>query len=803
MITRKNVEYQIIKDLPVANITTTTIGKGTDLAYSYKCHLLIDQIAAYESGARIAKIEVVSDLPTKSFVNPNQQDAVTDNNTINSLLISDSERRNASLIDRDNDLKKKVIFNDRIDIFSKSTKMSLEKLRKNNFLDISKNRIQYQEKSNLSSKTAFDQIQDQNISNSNLGSLRVYSDLMMNGKDPAKQIVVRSSINDAVLARSGLGEVISSKNDKIISEFLTIQNAAQAKNTDEQNNQATVIKSQTTDVLLPVFFTVSALDTSNLKQIVLIVSINDSDDKLVQKKEFLINHTEQINKSNLPNLLPKIGIQKTSDNLINVNVFCPDDLVSNVNVYVRYFKNFGSSNYQEPFIKCASIDLSDGASYYNSKVKIKSLKANQTILRAVPALTSGIQLGNFESKSFLNKTDTVQGVLYAYFVQDQVSVKLFGAPASYEYIQFMRRSVTKNEKIFTDVGSILSVDNGSVEFTDQDIKSNHVYEYTAMLKNRAGSSKRISSTTIVRTSNYTSGTSLTASILSQEVTDASVKTKFNIDINLTKDTDTTLLLQNLKNSGIDNYYETEITKLSADLKNIVKVYVRRINTLTGTTTDLGIVDAGEFEDTAPKGEVYIFEGLIRSQADLLEEIGSNFVSSKILDPRDGSERGKLSSQILSSTEKISKKNYTQKFFSKKSLLKGTLSYGITRDYAEDDSGFLSGRIGIADVIENSKLNQDAIISNANLITSDRKKRLLSFDVAAGSEQLIDFFIISSNRGVNTSVVGVCHYNTEKSTQYFMDTVSDFLNGSISYTITPILYGGIILREYKTQNFEVV
>lgn len=803
MITRKVLEYQIIKDLPPDSITTSIVGKRADRTYTYKCHFLVDQIAAYESGARIAGIEIVTSSPSKNFTSTDNAVNTRDASLINSLLISTSTRRIDSLAARNEDVKKKLLFSDKIDIFSKTVKQSLNTLKKTNYQGITKSETRYQQVSSQSSNIAFDQFQEQKITNANVGSQRVYSKLMLNGSDPAKKIIVRSSINDAVLARTGLGEIISNEDDKIINEFVTVQNLSRSQNPAEQREtQTSVVKTTTTDVLLPVFFKIPYADASNLDQITCIITIRDKDDNLIQKSEFLINHREQIDKLSVPIKLPAIGIQKSTSNSINVNVFNSDEEIASIKFYARYFRNFGSANTQEPFVKIDSLDVGDGSVYYSKKLKLKSLNANQTVIRALPALTNGILLGNFESKSFNNKVQSTQGVLYSYFNQDSVTIRLSGAPPVYEYVQLARRSVTKNEKSFTNIGPVLSIDKGDVEFIDQAIKIEHVYEYVAVLKGTTGEDIKTALKTTVRTSNYTAGTSLKATLLSQSIQGLNVNSKFNVEINLTKDTDTTLLLQNLKNAGIDNYYETEITKLSADLKNIVKVYVRRINLSTGVTTDLGIVDSGEFEDTAPQGEVYIFEGLIRSQADLLEEIGAKFVSTKILDPKDGSERGELSSQILTSTTSISKKNYTQKFFSKKSLLRGTISTGITRDYSADNSGFLSGRLGISDVVENSATLRNVTISNSNLIVADRKRRLLSFDVDVDNSQTIDFFVITSKRGDNTSTVGVCHHNPESVKQHFMDKTTDLLSGTISYIITPVLYDGTTQQEYKTQDFEV-
>ena len=142
--------------------------------------------------------------------------------------------------------------------------------------------------------------------------------------------------------------------------------------------------------------------------------------------------------------------------------------------------------------------------------------------------------------------------------------------------------------------------------------------------------------------------------------------------------------------------------------------------------------------------------------------------------------------------------------SKKSLLKGTLSYGNTKNSDVDGSGFLQGRLGITETVSVTRPISAITITNFDLIVADQQRRIISFDVLSNNEQKdIDFFIISTERGGIRSVIGACHYNTAAVRQNFLDNKTNLTNGSITYIITPVGYDGRSLSEVSSQRFEVL
>jgi hypothetical protein len=221
---------------------------------------------------------------------------------------------------------------------------------------------------------------------------------------------------------------------------------------------------------------------------------------------------------------------------------------------------------------------------------------------------------------------------------------------------------------------------------------------------------------------------------------------------------------------------------------------------------LGIVEPGEFTDTTTENVVYIFEGLLRSQADLFEDTASRKTAQKVYNPKDALQRGNIVSSVLTSTQKLSNPNYTQKFLSKKSLLRGTLSYGNTKVTDTDESGFLQGRLGITSTVAVPRASKTYSIENFDLLVSGSSLRMLSFDVQKNNsniEKNIDFFIITTQRGGVRSVIGTCHYIGENIRQNFLDDKTQLTTGTIAYIVTPVGYDGVVGNEVSSQLFEVI
>lgn len=805
MIITKVDTLEIVKDIIEDETRISIVTINGESYYQYQCQLEIDTLKAYASNSRMARIEVVADLVTQQF-SPIDVDATNSTEAFNQLLQSIPARRFQSSEQRSNDAKTRIIYHDNVDIFKTITKTSKLKLSSNDMSDVSRVMTKFDSYTTESlGQIAFDHIKQQKEEISSIGSERLYTRLVSQGKDPGKQMIVRSLVDDPATSRRGLGSVVSGNPDKVKASFTATSDGILLLDPTTQNDQKYVVsKQETTDSILPINFNFPIASVNVTKNIYLTIIIKKDNGSIIQKKDFTIDHELYTRKTLIPQKLPSVAFKKLRDNQIVVNVFDKDPIVSGVKILQRVVKNNTTFDNQTPYQEIDTVLSVDDAGYYTKRINLTDHIVGKTFFRSVPFLKDGKILGNYETASFIAPFPAESGVIYTFFNKQSVTARLRGTPANFEYVQFTRRSITLKSKIFTKIGAPIKVVNGEVEYEDFEIKKEHVYEYSAVLYNATGETKNLASSSAIRTTNYASGASLTVQLLSSEKVDTGTLNKFNVDITLNKDTDTTQLLQNLKDLGIDNYYETEFLKLSADLKKIVKLYVRRINSKTGEVNILGLKNTGDFEDTASADSIYIFEGVIKSQADIFEELGSTLTSTKILDPSDPSQRGDIVSSVLSSNQTLGKKNFTQKFLSKKSIVRGTLSVGVTRDYQEDDSGFLSGRLGISSSIEVEALPSQIVIDNFRLEIADEKRRILQFDVSQiQNDNEIDFFIIETLRGTTRSTVGVCHFFAGQKTQSFFDNITNLKTGTVAYNITPVDYAGTPRQAVKTQTFEVI
>jgi len=795
----------IIKDMPQENITLDVITVGDRQFCEYKINFLIDQIASYSAEVRSMKVDIAykrvgknfSLLSGKVFAKPND---------FNNQILNGRKSRIDFIEERDKEQKNNNIHTKNIDIFSRSRKISRFRLKSTKYIDLASITTNFEtttalQPNQITKLTASDLIKNATYQNTSESGISLYSNLIQRGKDPAKQINGISLVEDATLIRKGLANVSPDK--KSIAGAFTSTNSQGNKN-NLLSPQLTVQKIQniTTDVLLPYTFRFPSSTNFPNGKFSVICTIRKGDGTLVQKSDFIINHARHLTKYSIPQQLPITAIQFITKSTAQVNIFNKDPRVSNVRIYNRDLLSYQTIDNQLPFSKIASVPADWKQQSSTARLSLKS--STSTFMRVVPVLSTGVVLGNFESKTHSVKSDLISGTVVATSNKSNVTVELYGAPANYKYVQFVKRSIDLKQQNWTNVGNSIKIGEGIPSIDDYDVLNERTYEYSAFLQETYGSIKRVRTTSFVRVTDYTAGTELKVTQKNSATTINTITTTFDISVTLTKDSDTTAILQASKEQGVESYFEQETLKLSGDLSSITKVNIRRLSLETGEIKDLGAVSPGEFTDTTAENVVYIFEGLLRGQADLFEQIATDKTSKRTLNPKDALQRSEIVSSILSTTPKLSKINFTQKFLSKKSLLRGTLSYGNTKSTDIDTSGFLQGRLGITETFLITKNNDDVSITNFDLVVADEKHRLFSFDVKnTSNKKFIDFFIISTERGGIRSVIGTCHYIEDNIRQNFLDNKTRLKNGSITYVITPVKYDGSTLSEVTTQQFEVI
>lgn len=801
--TINNDLLDIIKDVPVSDIVLGFVSINDQKYYKYTCNFVIDQIAAYSSGVRTVQIDVAYKRVGKVF-------ALTKNNTgfsnssINKILLTTKSAHRDFNNQKDKEQKENILVTNNIDLFGRSRKVSKFRLAQTGYIDLTNIVTEYVPATEGgATQNAKDVVKDSRQSIAAIDPTILYSRFSREGKDPAKQVIGRSLLTDSVSARTGLGKIQSNKLDVYSSSIVATDLNTRAQNSNlGKSLQSKAIKSLSYDIKVPYTF---YLPTSILPpngKLSIIAQIRDDKGNLVQKKSFEIDHSLQVQKYIIPDTLPTVGFQKLGVNDARINVFNSDQRISSVRVFNRSIKNYQTVGAQSAYSPIQDVNAPANVGYVSERIGISS--TGKSFTRSVPVLQDGTVLGNFDGQDYQKREISGAGIIYARLDNNAVYVTITNTPSSYEYVQLIRRSVTLHRKVGAPIGIPQKIVNGATNFIDDNIKFDHLYEYTAILIDSRGYQLPLCTKALIKTERSTAGTKIAVKLVSTQEVDDGTKRTFNISLNLVDNTDTAALLESLKELGTDEYFKEELDKLSGDLTSITKVKVTRVSLVDGEIKEFGVVSPGTFEDTTNTDATYIFEGFLRNQADLFEEVANKKVAAKNVDPRDALQRGSASASALTATPSIAKSNFTQKFFSKKSFLRGTLSYGVTKATAGTDTGFYDGALGISDVITVNQVREEIIVSNIKMIAAASNRRLITFRVPIPNlTKTIDFFVISTIRGGVRSTIGTCHYNADRVTQNFVDLKTDLKVGEISYVITPIDYSGVAFQETVSKSFKVL
>lgn len=790
--------------MPRSSIDLNVVTINDRKYYEYRVEFVIDQVAAYAANIRTMKVDIAYKKVGKTFSLLGRKTFLSATD-LNAQILGGKKIRSNFVKERDEEQKNSIIISRNVDIFSRSRKLSKFRLQSTKYIDLVSIDDSYDPVSNESSKQTTRLIASDLIKNNpSLGTSKggpvVYSSLIQQGKDPAKHIVGSSLVEDATNSRRGLGK-LNKPNASIANAFTTVI-------TQENNNllpsalQVQKRQNVTTDITIPHTFRIPASTQILNGKFTIICTIRKSSGDLAQKVNFIVSQVKQLAEYSVPKKLPTTEMQFITKTHVQVNVFNDDPRISNIRLYSRDIPAYQTAMNYAPYRNISQITADWKEKLSTSRLPIKS--GSSKIIRALPVLTTGIVLGNFESKTHTVREEVVAGTVVAISNKGNVEISLYESPTNYKYVQFAKRSIDKKQKTWTEIQNPIKTIGGIASIEDLDVLNERTYEYAAFLQDSYGNVKKARTTSIIRVSDYTSGTELKITQKGLSVVDGNTTTTFTIAVTLVKDSDTTALLVATKEQGIDTYFEQETLKLAGDLSSITKVNVKRLSLDTGTIVDLGVIATGDYTDTTTENVVYIFEGLLRGQADLYEEIGADKIANKVFNPRDALQRSQIVSSSLTKIPKNAKINFTQKFLSKKSLLRGTLSYGDTKSRDIDNSGFLQGRLGLTET--RLVLKQRAIteIDNFNLIVADESRRMLSFDVkSSNSQKNIDFFIISTIKGSIRSVIGTCHYVDDSISQYFLDDKTRLKVGRFSYVVTPVGYDGTTLDEVSSQQFEVM
>ena len=260
------------------------------------------------------------------------------------------------------------------------------------------------------------------------------------------------------------------------------------------------------------------------------------------------------------------------------------------------------------------------------------------------------------------------------------------------YVKLLRKNLTKSDRNPTIVTGA-SVDSNRIVLEDLDVFPYCTFLYYAQFEFKDGTQRNSAAFYVLSPKYFQTNIALNVSESGFVETSTNVTRKFNAIVDYKSQTSTQTLLNDLKQLGIDNIFPNEIKNLSTQLDPLIGILVTRIDSISCSEQKLGVFKQGEIEDTFRKDAqcVYIFEVLIKSPSEVIEDISSSrdfdtaAKGSSVGDPM-------IASRALGLTTFRKKVNFTQKFFNKSALYLGTLRYGKT--LSSLDAGIESGRTSI-------------------------------------------------------------------------------------------------------------
>jgi len=432
-----------------------------------------------------------------------------------------------------------------------------------------------------------------------------------------------------------------------------------------------------------------------------------------------------------------------------------------------------------------------------------------SIFRAVQALPDGRVLGNFTSATLpVGVYTNYHCVIYTGSTSEGISVTVSRLPENVKYVEILRRDTSIGQREYESIykedeieprgllgrlNPLVRKEGAIINAIDYLVKRDHIYEYRCRLFYKNGLTK-LSSTT--RTQKHVPPTGL-STVEITDLTTTSVGSSQSVTFNVAGEqipSATDILIEAIQNAGLSELFNDDLAEIRTSLKNIIVFDIERFDYVTGETYNMGVFPAGPVTDSDPingpkRGRSYTYRAhaLLRSPLELLEEIRTSFIDAQM--PQG--ELADPSARLARSSPDPIDPNFSDKFYSRSSFRRGTLSYGsalgaltTAQDrFEKDPTGDTAS--AVADMR-----------SGLPTVTNIEKKYVIGKGVlvswsASGNSEIIDFFAVASERPDGRFVAGACHNVNNNGYYLFIDRSIKGYEGSVSYHITPVFLDGTI------------
>tara|TARA_Y100000034_G_scaffold136369_1_gene212432 strand:- start:242 stop:2812 length:2571 start_codon:yes stop_codon:yes gene_type:complete len=663
----------------------------------------------------------------------------------------------------------------------------------------------------------------ENLSNVKNQSFSRGFKLMLNaGVDPGSSLNKKSKISTMKNSMEGTFPILKSSTGRYYIDQLR---TAMITSIEGSHSNKKSIASYSSDKVLPILtvsnkrikslsirFSLSSRETNSSSMLNIVVDMINSKGITLETKEFELQPRQHSLDFNVTDSDPMVRSSANESGSEIIKIAINDVNASGMMLFMRDISETGSlldSTYSTKLTISGDDTRPLMPAIYRSSHKAgKNNRTGMLVFRAVQKLQNGLILGNFSSKTisrgrFLRYHCTI----YTTCSSDSIAISVRNLPETVSSIEIMRRDLTERQKTYMSIyqhdflkekglGSSSGVWNALDEASTSDnlVKDDHTYEYRCKLRYRNGV-ERLSSVT--RIQKYIKPTGLSEVKISDVLTSQDEGTnRYSVSFSVSGeqiDSATDFLVEAIQSAGLSDLFQNDVEKIKDSLKNVIVFSIERFDHTSGETVNMGVFLGGEVLDNDPvmgpianRKYTYRATALMRSPLELIEEIKASLSESEMTQSEINNPAARLS---RSSSEELDP-NFSDKFYSRSSFKRGTLSYGSALSESTAQDRFEKNPTGDFFEIEVDLLNGLPTV-NSPMITQISQKGILVEWSVSGNSSIIDCFIVSSVRPDGRFIAGASHNVNSNGSYVFIDRDVKDYEGTIHYEVMPVMLDGNI------------
>lgn len=519
----------------------------------------------------------------------------------------------------------------------------------------------------------------------------------------------------------------------------------------------------------------------------LILTLTDKNGVEVQTINITVPHARNVAALQIPVVPPKMEVLQTGipgKNVVQVKQV--DRNATGVAVYRKEIRR-GVPITDAAFTFVGNIECTATQDYQRMEDVVNNY--NSILYRAIPYNDNNVLSAEFASagskpiktigrQKFAKRRNFVS--LTGDVVSSGIYLEIRDVPPGVALVELYRRDLTIHEKEFTLATKPTFVSNedslAPIFLTDNDIKTDRIYEYQVRLVYPDGDTEVGSNNLVIKYNPITANvvdTTVSTPVVVQNGIDLDVEFSLESSI-IPGDLDSVKAA--LDAQGLSQFYADAVSGERERLQNIIAYGVKRTNLTTGEVEDFGVVTARAFSDRQlgqVKGVKPLQSGLeyrytvttfFRSAETTLStverEVTTSLNGAYTLQPARWLHPVTLRLGNLVSTRALLR-NHSE----------STFSFGSV-------GNIVTTTVSLADITPSiveakaSKLGQSAT--------------LVQWRVQGNIQKIDHFIVILEMVGMRT-VVGKCHNISESNYFQFVDALDNGEHGKLTYFVVPVYY----------------